>query len=81
MPDENQHIKVSIGIQMSHVGEAQMVSIVMLSPMLLMIKKQMKFNSFYFNTLNIPSTFICPVGAEDQLHIDLDLLLRLGNVK
>ena len=38
---------------MSHVGEAQMLSIMILSPLLLMIKKQMKFNSFYFNTSSL----------------------------
>ncbi len=40
-----------------------------------------QFNSFYLNTLNRPSTFISPVWAEDQLHTNLDLLLRLVNVK
>ncbi len=40
-----------------------------------------EFYILYFNTLNIPSTFISPVGAIDQLHMNLDLLLRLVNVK
>ena len=52
MPAGNQHTKVFRDLKVTSIGEAQMVFLMVVSPRMLMTKKQMKFNSFYFNTLN-----------------------------